>query len=817
MRSEGSAGLTSSVSPQTIPVDYFVPDAEAHTSARAVTTYLRAYAAAGTLVVDPFCQSPDMVREALASDHRVIAISFNPLDALRTRLALSAVPVHELETAVTRLADSQKAGVPLRKDLQRLYRTTCPQCGKEVIADYFIWERGDEFPLRVHYRCAACGDAGLHDCDENDIRILQEIQPRGLHYWHVLQRVAGHDGRARKFAASLLELYTPRNLYVLSNVLLKIENLFSESAVHDYLRLGLLHALQRGSKLHPVPGEPATAHRTVLHSPPRFVEWNAWQLFEEATRWPAQNQPAAPVALATHVQELLSPSRPVAAFAGHMTVQQLARALPPASASLIWAQPPSHGRTQWALPYLWAGWLYGHEAAASLWPLVRRRTLDWSWYLQAMRGTLLALQKTLQADGHMVLVSESKGLVHHESLTLAAAGAGLRLESMLYHSSEPPTATRPFAGLRGDYRSVWVPGPTMPPWPMGTADLETKLGDVAVAAAEETLQARGEAAPFARLHCHIWEALARRGILQRVMVSQELPSPLQWIREHIQKALQDQVGATFVLLWEAESRPEAKSPRSGGESASSGDDLPDRARRPEAGHLSGDGALEGDCLWWLVQAPDVPPLRERVERVVYETLAAVDAAATADLLATVYARFPGMLTPDGEWVLACLRSYGRQIGTECWALQEGDRPAERAKAREMVLYTLRDLGQRWGYEVKLAQRLALRWVQGGKQPVVWAILDTAALSPLLDAARSELASGARKLAIISDARQDLIGLRWMRCPFLRQQLVAADWQFIHEQDLHHWAQQHRITLSDLDVLVSLDPLAMHDRRQLPLI
>ena len=362
--------LTSSVSPQAgsrspfiagdegqravcpngaMAVDYFIPDAEANALAGAIAAYLRAYAAAGTLVIDPFCQSPDIVRQALASEHRVIAISFNPLDALRTSLALSAIPAHELETAVTRLADSPKSGVPLREHLQRLYRTACPQCGKEVIADYFIWERGGELPRRVHYRCTACGDAGLRDCDENDARMLQEVQPRGLYYWYILDRVVGHESRARKFAASLLELYTPRSLYVLSNVLLKIENLFSGSVVHDYLRLGLLHALEQGSKLHPVPGEPAPLHAPGLHPPPHFVEWNAWQLFEEATRRLAQGQPAAPVALAANVQELLppalstapqKPARPATAFVGHMTVRQLAPALPPGSVSLIWAQPP---------------------------------------------------------------------------------------------------------------------------------------------------------------------------------------------------------------------------------------------------------------------------------------------------------------------------------------------------------------------------------------------------------------------------------------------------------------------------------------------
>jgi predicted RNA-binding Zn-ribbon protein involved in translation (DUF1610 family) len=828
--------LTSSISPQATFVDYFIPDTETGSSARAIAAYLRAYAPAGTLVVDPFCQSPDIVREALASGHHVIAISFNPLDALRTRLALSSIPAHDLETAVTRVADSLKAGVPLREHLQRLYRTTCPQCGKEVIADYFVWERDSERPHRVHYHCAACGDTGLRDCDENDFRVLQEVQPRGLHYWHMLDRVVGPEGRARKFAASLLELYTPRNLYVLSNILLKVENLFSGSRVHDYLRLGLLHALEQGSKLHPAPSEPALPHAPGLHPPSHWVEWNAWQLFEDATRRLAQDQPAAPVALAASVQELLpaastsveagqstgpaqnagwstdspqKPAGPARAFVGHLTVRQLAPALPSGSVSLIWAQPPTRGRTQWALPYLWTGWLYGHKEAASLWPLVRRRRSDWTWYLQAMRGTLLALQKTLQADGHLVLVSRNKGLAHHEALTLAAAGASLRLESTLYHTQQPE-ATRPFGGLRGDYRSVWVPGPPAPAFPMSMADLEAKLHDVAMTAAEETLQARGEAAPFVRLHCHIWEALARRGILQRIMTSKELPTALDWLRKQIQKALQSQIGSTFVQWGETESRHLL------GEAATASRHLLGEAATASR-HLLGEAAPEGECLWWLVHAADVPPLTERVERAVYEALAAVHSAATTEILETIYAHFPGMLTPDGEWVLACLRSYGQQITPGRWALQEAERPGERAKAREKTLYVLQDLGQRWGYEVKLAQGLALRWVQRGKQPVIWAILDTAALSLLVDKVPSELTAAARKLAIISDARQDLMSLRWRWSPLLRQELVARDWQFIHEQDLIHWAQQHNITLSDLDTLVSLDPLAIHGRTQLPLM
>ncbi|MGB9879510.1 MAG: hypothetical protein ACPLRM_01990, partial [Anaerolineae bacterium] len=481
-------------------VDYFIPVTEADDLSHVIAAYIEAYTEPNALVVDPFCQSPAIVTGALALGRRVVAVSFNPLDALRIRLALTSPPARELIAAVTRLGDSLKAGRPLREHLQRLYRISCPQCGKEIIADYFIWERGQEIPRRVSYHCVACGDAGLRDCDENDAHILREIQPRGLHYWYALDRVARREGSGRKFAATLLELYTPRNLYVLANLVLKIDDLFAGTVVHDFLRLALLRCFELGSKLNPAPGEPAAPHTPHLHPPARFVERNLWQLFEDTARSLAQQTPTA-VPLANNAKDALLPSfvtetegatPPVRAFVGRMATRQLVSELPPDCASLILTQPPQIGRTYWALPYLWTGWLYGHVESALLWPLVRRRSSDWPWYLKVMNAAFFTLQKLLNADGHIVFIGQNKGLAYHEALALAAAGANLRLESALYHPRVPETATKPFAGLRGDYRFAWTRGPPPPPWPLSSEELKGKLRQVAVMAAEELLQQRGE-------------------------------------------------------------------------------------------------------------------------------------------------------------------------------------------------------------------------------------------------------------------------------------------------------------------------------------
>ena len=760
-------------------INHWVTDKQGGAPREALAAYLHAFSEAGGLILDPFCQSPDLIREALEAQRHVIAVSFDPLDALRTRLALLSISPRDLDAALTRLSDSPKAGLPLRDHLQRLYHTTCARCKKPATAEYFVWERGQDLPAQVHYSCAPCDEAVTKDCDESDSQILHEIQPRGLHYWYILDRVAPQEGNARRLAATLLELYTSRSLYVLSNLLLKVEDLFSGSTIHDALRLGLLQALERGSKLHPIPGEPAPLHSPGLRAPQRHVEWNMWLLFEQAVQRLGQPSTSQPIQLQALPQNVTSTNTPGAkAFVGHLPIRQLVSSLPAASVSLIWVQPPPLGRTLWALPYLWTGCLFGAKQAAALWPLVKRRTADWTWYMQAMRSSLTALCRSLRSDGHLVLIGQSKGHAFHEAVTLAAAGAGLRLEGALYHSLEPETATKPFGGLRGDYRSVWAQGASVPQWPMELEELTAICREAACQTAEAVLQARAEPAPFARLHSHIWEALAQRGILQRALFARELDSPLEWVREQVTTALQRAVGSVFVQVWE-------------------------------------DGTEE-ECLWWLSHPPIATPLSERIETASCALLESAGSVGSANIIQQLYERFAGLLTPDAEWLTACVRSYGNTVASDLWTIKPGNSTVERAQVRLETLSLLRDLGQRWGFDVREGESgTVLHWAQDGRETMMLAVLDSAALGVLLDLPVA--GTTIRNFAVIPDVRLDLIRARLARSPLLRRSLAERGWHFIDDQDLSHQASQHDITLADLDALVSINPLASQGRSQLPLL
>jgi hypothetical protein len=72
------------------------------------------------------------------------------------------------------------------------------------------------------YRCERCGSEGPASVDPTDLEALGRIETRGFHYWYIVDRVAPRGEDSREHAQKLLDLYTPRNLYALASLLIKI-------------------------------------------------------------------------------------------------------------------------------------------------------------------------------------------------------------------------------------------------------------------------------------------------------------------------------------------------------------------------------------------------------------------------------------------------------------------------------------------------------------------------------------------------------------------------------------------------------------------
>ncbi len=781
-------------------INYFVPgkreEAEGPLArylqpvpAGVAAAYIEVWTEPGQIVLDAFCQDGTILREAVQSGRKVIAVSFNPLAVLAVRGGLTWPHSRQLDTGFTRLSDSPKAGMRLCAHLEALYSTTCPGCQHPAVADFFVWDREQTQPVEKGYRCERCGSEGLARVDPADLEALGRIETRGFHYWYIVDRVAPRGGDGREHAQKLLDLYTPRNLYALASLLIKIEALFPESPLQDAFKLVFLTCLDSCSNLYSVEDR-TRPHR--LHPPARFLELNVWRAFEAAYQGTHRWSPSPGVHLAANLHEIVVPDLPVwvagepfNAFLDARTVRDLARELPQESVALIVITPPHPDPVFWSLSYLWSGWLLGAKAAASLKTLLGQKRTDWAWYHKAMTAAFRALYRVLQAQGRLVLAFATEASALVEALLFAASGAGFKLESLLYQPDD-----------RDQYRLSFVKM-AKPVGKPPTPDLDALASAIcrqAVGAAEEALSERGEPLAFPWLRNAIYERLSHTGHLRQVLaVEREGFSALDFVAEQVEGAIQE---ADLVRL---------------DATAEEGPRLP---------------------LWWLREPEQAArPLGDQVEEAIHEILQGSLILNRQSLEETIYPRFPGFLTPEESLIEACLESYSKEITPGHWHLRAEDQEAHRQGQRVQGVAHLIKLGQRLGYGIWLNPA----WREGASDKVgfdpgplasfdvLWYEEETihafvltakAALGRILQ--REAGAGEIYRYLVIPAERASLVDFKLRRNPLLREAMAEGRWQIVKYGHLAWLMEVEEIDRHDLKKIVGLKPIIEQAEAQIPL-
>jgi len=775
--------------------------------------YLEEFSLPGALLLDPFAQHPALLRAALTAGRRVLATNFDPLPLLRLRLTLSPPEPRALDAIVSRLADAPKAGQPLFRHLDDLYRTHCPACQRALSADYFVWEAGQ--PVEKGFHCPHCGEAGSAPAVPHDLDVLAAVEEKGATYWRLRQRLASPTDIEVKRAEELLDLYTPRNRYALGELILQAEALFSmgEEAALEVVRGLCLACLQRCHSLHTDPDQ--THLPRSLHRPRRFVERNVWQTFEAAYRklrnWPRPS----PITWASDLQALLEPL-PGPGSGQALILQRTIRGLTAAlkhhpGLLFICADPPRPDPTAYALAFLWSGWLFGREATLPLRPLLRRRSVDWEWYAEAMSGVLQALHGLLADDGRLLLAftADEKELL--PALLLAAARAELTLEHSIYQL-QGETAN----GERTAYRLLFRRRPR-PAYPLtapvkeaapAADELAPELQEEGAKAAQAVLEARGEPASTSWLYPLICMHWSKKELLRAVPERRWPFEPLAWLMRQLEAVLP----------------PEGPVPDGLRRLAQAAE--PEKKRAPCA-------------CWWLADPSAVAePLSERVERAVTDLLRGTPTWPQMELHDELCRRFRGLLTPERPLLEACIVSYGQELTPGYWQLRPEDRPEARAEARRQMVRLLVQLGQRLGFSVWLAAEVrehveameaeetrrqgdldwapcAVVWHEEGVPAHGFALSDTAALAPWLEPPPPALA-GVLRYVVVPGGRSGLLAFKLHRCPEWRRRLAANGWTFVKYRHLRRLAEVEDLDRARWRARIGLDPIVERPEEQLAL-
>jgi hypothetical protein len=655
----------------------------------------------GPWVLDPFGASPRLALELARLGCRVLVAVNNPVTRFLFEMAADPPPQSDLQAALADLAAARKGDERLETHIQSLYLTECGRCQRQVPAEAFIWERGGRAPIARLYRCT-CGEAGEFPAADFDLQHAAQIASAdGLHRSRALERVAAPGDPDRVHAEEALECYLPRAVYALITLVNRLDGLDLNAERRAALAALILAACDEANTLWPYPAErPRPRQLTV---PPRFMERNVWLALERAVQlWAGTGKSvhaSAWPSLPPEIGGLCLFEGPVRELAPQLKQVPLAAAI---------TAVPRPNQAFWTLSALWAGWLWGREAAAPFKSVLRRRRYDWSWHAAALQSALKTLPEHIPLNVPLFgLVAEPEPAFLSAVLS-AAAGAGFDLNGLALRTRHDPVQA--VWHRRAFSRESRGAAPAAP-------DPESVRGSM-----QSLLKERGEPAPYLHLHAAGLAAMAADRALQG---GEDAPSELGT------PILDGLVGPDFVHHADSTS--------------------------PEAG------------LWGLTAwDPQTEPLADRVEVAVVQVLQKRPGCGLRDLEAVINPKFPGLQTPSLGLLQAVLTSYAFEADGR-WTLRPEDSAPTRRADLEAAARSLDRIAAALGYDVRHEKgppRLFL-WQEAGRSIYALYLMASALVGQLL---RQADCPAERCVLVLPGGRAGLLAHKLERDPGLRSAL-----------------------------------------------
>ncbi len=719
-----------------LPLGRFLPPVDEGV----ITQVLKRYVPAGGLIFDPFGASPVVAAEAARAGYPVLVAANNPINRFIFQKTIHPFSQEILQAALASLAAIPKDDSRMEMVLLDLYRSECNRCGQAVIVEYFVWEKELGGPTHKVYTCEHCGFTGEAAATEEDWNRAADYSRKGLQHAIALEQVAPGGDPDRAHAEAALSVYPGRAIYALITLLNKVnQGTYTENLL-EAIRALLISAFDAGNAMWSYPDGRPRPRQLIASS--HFKEHNIWRALERAVGTWALGSEAIHIS-PWHAEAEIKPGEvALAAF----PAGEVAQALGKGRIAALISVPPRPNQAYWSLSALWASWLWGREAAATIKVALRRRRYDWSWHAGALRTVLSKIAGALdeQTPGVIYIPEAEPGFL--EAALTGFDAAGYALTGRAFRAGEQQAFLQ------------WVfPAGKVPAWD------ENKGQELTDQALKESTIRIGEPVSYAILHASAWSELARSRMIAAAM-GDEHHQHTQRINQWIANSLSTQ------SLWE---------------------------------HMTRGVEVESGSYWFAQPTPTDDPLFDRVERMVLGLLRTVDGIGEVELDQRVCEAFPGISTPDRRLVMACLYSYAQRRGDGLWTLRPEDYEAARKADYGEVTDTLRRLGQKLGYSVP--PEGSLQWeTQDGQIAYVFQVSEMAgwAWEPmdLEQRALTMVVPGGRSVLIAEKARRDPRVRKWMETP-------GRVIKFRHVRRL---ASEPNLSIVNLTERIAIDPPERQD-------
>jgi len=670
-----------------------------------ISTWLEENVEPGGWLLDPFGTAPHLVLEAARAGYRVLVAANNPITRFILEMGAASQPEAEFKAAIADLAVSRKGEEKLEGHLQALYVTSCTACTKVVPAQAFLWRKGEETPYARIFECKECGESGEKPVTLQDVERAAEIaKSAGLARARVLERVAPLDDPDREYAEEAIQHYLPRTIYALATLINRLDGLQISEERRRALTALMLSACDRGNVLWPHPTQRPRPKQ--LSTPPQFREGNIWLALEEAISvWASSDEPV-PCLRWSDKGEKLPESGGILLYEGR--IKDLAEIVNNAPIQAVIGAIPRPNQAFWTLSALWAGWLWGHEAAEPFKVALRRRRYDWGWQATALHAALHHVFDLLPLSTPF-FGQQAEAEPGFLAATLTAAStAGFDLRALAMRTAHDPI------------QLLWLRGER----------LKREAGVVKLEAIREAmhehLRSLGEPAVYLQLYAAgLAEQAHSHGLMRP---EQDFDEALREVGVNIQQAIQSDI----------------------------------RIERMDSDERSMEIGL------WDLQEGEAraEPLADRVERAVVTFLQKNPGSLLLELEQGIYTEFPGLLTPSKALVGAVLESYGLQEAGR-WRLRDEDSASRRRAELEEMAKLILMIGERLGYITEKSGRNMCMWKDNGQVVRVFYLVVSAVTGRILVENQYPLK---KCLLVLPGGRAGLLAYKEKRDPKLRQRL-----------------------------------------------
>lgn len=642
--------------------------------------YIENYAPENGVCLDPFAGCAMSAFETVKAGRKAIAFDLNPLTAFIIEVMCTKFDYDKFKRAVDAIMDEMHSDDIYLEN----FITECPQCGskKATIVNY-KWNNGVIY--EVAPSCPQCASQNLkpripRKPTTSELAISNRMNQISIPYWYPEQEFYESPSFSQSFISNLggnkfTDLWTKRNLYILSKIYDRISNVKDED-LKKQLLFGFIQTIHLCSKMC-VPRNPGANRpystswgRSAYLCSARQMEMNPLSVFYGSCIGKQSVSSALndfedyvgkmPKLLYVGPHNKSTRSKNFDIKYGIVDINTIPDYVDEKSIDFIITDPPYGGLVQYLdLSTLWLIWLENYDsrfkANYNAEITIKNGIFDIETYERRFTQGIKNLRKVLKDDSKIVITFHNKNVKIWNAFLKSVQYGGFKIEKVIHQQNRrtgESNVANPYGTSAADFyiRCVKSDGLSIN---NENADYEHEILTTAI----QTIAQRNEPTAYQVLYDCLLKHLINNGYI------------FEDFDRSIEEILKKYVGSIFKLI---------------------------KNDRNRAG-----------CFWWFenpgeyIKYPNTE-LSERVEQSIIAILRRKTSVTLDEVLGDLFVRYPDGLTPNRWSIQDVLGKYAIKSGGR-WIYNSSKFEVEFTKHTEMI-YKLLVLGKKLGFGTYVGKR-----------------------------------------------------------------------------------------------------------------